>query len=106
MAASRQAWYWRSQEFFLHLDQKAARRSLLISRQLEEGLKAHPQSDTLPPTRLHLFQQATLPISATPWAKHIQIIILFLRIMLLPKLPPMDLRMLYPLSWYSIEYCF
>jgi hypothetical protein len=36
-----------------HLHLKAARRRL-SSRQLWEGLKAHPQSDTLPPTGPHL----------------------------------------------------
>ena len=35
-------------------------------RQMEEGLKGHAHSDTLPP------KKATPPHSATPWAMHIQ----------------------------------
>jgi hypothetical protein len=37
----------------LHLDKAVARRDCLIGSQ-EDGLKAHPHSDTLPPTRPHL----------------------------------------------------
>jgi hypothetical protein len=42
----------------LHFVQKANSRRL-ASRQLEEGLKAHPHSDTLPPTRPYLL---TVPL--------------------------------------------
>jgi len=38
---------------FLHLDPSAHRRLVLLCSQ-EEGLKAQPHSDTLPPIRPHL----------------------------------------------------
>lgn len=68
MVASRQAWYKRSWEFFLHLHLKAVRRRL-ASMQLGGG----PQS---PPTRWHISSNKATPIQkaplngATPWANH------------------------------------
>jgi hypothetical protein len=40
-----------------------------------KDLKAHPPSDTLPPTR-HTYSKATPPNSTTPRAKHIEITIM------------------------------
>jgi hypothetical protein len=57
-AGSTAASWWALEELRVqHLDQKAPG-EVWILRQLGGGsLKAHPNSDTLPPTRPHLLQQ-------------------------------------------------
>ena len=62
----------------LHLHPKAPKRNCLLDSQ-EEGRKARPHSDTIPPKKPHLLQQGyaysnkgTPPHSVIPWAKHIQ----------------------------------
>jgi hypothetical protein len=56
MAVSRQAWRRRSWEFYLCLHPKAAS-GRLTSRQLAWGSYTHTHSDTLIPTRSHIFQR-------------------------------------------------
>jgi hypothetical protein len=52
MVEYRHTWCWRRQEFYIFIERKPGTNCL--PHGWEEGLKTHPHSDTLSPTRPHL----------------------------------------------------
>lgn len=51
MAASRQAWHWRSRGFYISFGSQLGKDWLFCTGQ---GFETHTHSDALPPTRPHL----------------------------------------------------
>ena len=64
MAASRQAWYWRSSELYIFIQRKPGADCF----QADSRISVSTLSDIPTPTRPHL-----LLVPNSPWAKHIQI---------------------------------